>query len=364
VAAKGKVTAMPGRLALPEAGSGPGLVLLAEADRDTHVIADLYAAEGYVVLYPDPKFDEIGAADITTAVAALRGRGECTGKVGALGFGRGGRLAWLAAAESGVDCAVVYHGTGIEAALDLAPRVHCPLVMHFAGNDPQAPPDVVARVREALAGRPEIAIHVYPGVRRGFDRGSGPDYDRPAAGLAHSRSIALLRRAMGPHYDLEALWDKHTLYEFGTRDVGATMQTMVAEPYVNHIPVMTGGVGQADLARFYAHHFIPKCPADIALVPISRTIGADRLVDEMLVSFTHDVEIDWMLPGVPPTGRRVEVPVVAIVGFRGGSSITSTSIGIRRVCSCRSGCSTRRGCRSPAARPRKSSSMRRALRTH
>ncbi len=82
-------------------------------------------------------------------------------------------------------------------------------------------------------------------------------------------------------------------------------------------PVMTGGVGGDELARFYAHHFIPKCPVNFKLTPISRTIGADRLVDEMLVSFTHDVEIDWMLPGVPPTGKYVEVPTVAIVNFRG-----------------------------------------------
>jgi len=172
-------------------------------------------------------------------------------------------------------------------------------------------------VKAAFDGRPEIGIYVYPGVARGFERPASANYDKPAAGLAHSRSIALLRRAMGPSYDLEALWDKHTLYEFGIRDVAATMRTMVPEPYVNHIPTMTGGVGGQELARFYAHHFIPKCPADIKLVPISRTIGTDRLVDEMLVCFTHDVEIDWMLPGVPPTGKYVEVPTVAIVGFRG-----------------------------------------------
>jgi carboxymethylenebutenolidase len=122
---------------------------------------------------------------------------------------------------------------------------------------------------------------------------------------------------MGPHYDLEALWEKHTTYEFAMRDVAATMRTMVAEPYVNHVPVMTGGVGQRDLARFYAQHFIPKLPADTRLVPISRTVGSDRVVDEMLFCFTHNVEIDWMLPGVPPTGRYVEVPLVAIVNFRG-----------------------------------------------
>jgi carboxymethylenebutenolidase len=83
-------------------------------------------------------------------------------------------------------------------------------------------------------------------------------------------------------------------------------------------PTMTGGAGQRDLARFYAHHFILTCPADINLVPVSRTIGPNRLVDETVVSFTHDVEIDWMLPCVPPTGRHVEIPVVAIVNFRGG----------------------------------------------
>ena len=175
--------------------------------------------------------------------------------------------------------------------------------MHFAENDPHVPAEAVERVKDAFAASSDFATSCIQDVGPGFDRPDGADYDKRAAGLAHSRSIALLRRAMGPHYDLEALWEKHTLYEFGTRDVAATMATMVAEPYVNHIPVMTGGVGGDELARFYAHHFIPKCPADIKLVPISRTVGADRLVDEMLVWFTHDVEIDWMLPGVPPTGH-------------------------------------------------------------
>jgi carboxymethylenebutenolidase len=95
------------------------------------------------------------------------------------------------------------------------------------------------------------------------------------------------------------------------------MKTMVAEPYVNHVPTMTGGVGHTQLKRFYQHHFIPKCPQDTRLVPISRTIGADRIVDEMLFCFTHDIEIDWMLPGVKPTGKYVEIPLVAIVNFRG-----------------------------------------------
>ena len=117
--------------------------------------------------------------------------------------------------------------------------------------------------------------------------------------------------------DLVALWEAHTSYEFGTRDVDATMATMVAEPYVNHVPTMTGGVGHDQLKRFYKYHFIDGNPPDMTLQPVSRTVGADQVVDELLLSFTHTTEIDWMLPGVAPTGRRVEIPLVAIVHFKG-----------------------------------------------
>ena len=300
-------------LTLPAAGSGPGVLLLNKEGDGASVAAALYAAEGYAVLSVP---ENVGDAEAAAAVSALRARPECTGKVAALGFGRGAAPALRMAAEQRVEAAVVYDPSGIEIARDLASQIACPFVLHFAENDPRRRADAIAGAKEAFAGRPDAAIHVYPGTARGFDERGGANYDR-AAGLAHSRSIALLRRVMGPHYDLEQLWEAHIRYEFETRDVAATMATMVPDPYVNHIPVMTGGVGARDLARFYANHFIPKCPKDIVMVPISRTIGADRIVDEMLTSFTHDVEIDWMLPGVPPTGRRVEVPIVAIVGFRG-----------------------------------------------
>ena len=118
-------------------------------------------------------------------------------------------------------------------------------------------------------------------------------------------------------HDLVALWEAHCRYEFETRDVDATMATMVASPYVNHIPTMTGGVGHDQLKRFYKYHFIGGNPPDTTLTPISRTVGADQIVDEMLFSFTHTSEIDWLLPGIAPTGRRVEVPLVAIVRFVG-----------------------------------------------
>jgi carboxymethylenebutenolidase len=120
-----------------------------------------------------------------------------------------------------------------------------------------------------------------------------------------------------PNPDLIALWEQHCRDEFETRDVEATMATMVSQPYVNHIPTMTGGVGYDQLKRFYAHHFIPVNPPDFRLTPVSRIVGEDTVVDEFIVYFTHTTHIDWMLPGVLPTGRAVEIPMVAIVKFEG-----------------------------------------------
>jgi carboxymethylenebutenolidase len=113
-------------------------------------------------------------------------------------------------------------------------------------------------------------------------------------------------------------WEEHLRYEFETKDTEATLATMVEDAYVNHIPTMTGGVGQDQLREFYSRHFIPRMPPDVEVIALSRTVGDDRLVDEMLVRFTHTVVMDWMLPGVKPTGKRVEVAVVVIVQFRDG----------------------------------------------
>ncbi|HYK17094.1 MAG TPA: ester cyclase [Bryobacteraceae bacterium] len=118
--------------------------------------------------------------------------------------------------------------------------------------------------------------------------------------------------------DLGSLWEEHTAHEFSTRDTEATLATMVDDAYVNHVPVLTGGRGKSDLRRFYSTDFIPKMPPDTKLTPISRTVGQDQLVDEMIFSFTHTIEMPWMLPGVAPTNKHVEVPLVAIVRFRDG----------------------------------------------
>src|ERR1700688_2957307 len=118
--------------------------------------------------------------------------------------------------------------------------------------------------------------------------------------------------------DLPELWQQHTDHEFVTRDTEATLATMVEDAYVNHIPVLTGGRGKDALRAFYSNDFIPSMPPDTTLIPISRTVGEDQLVDEMIFSFTHTQEMPWMLPGVAPTNRPVKIPLVAIVKFRDG----------------------------------------------
>jgi carboxymethylenebutenolidase len=117
---------------------------------------------------------------------------------------------------------------------------------------------------------------------------------------------------------LNDLWEEHLRDEFTMRDTDAALDTMVPDAYVNHVPVLTGGVSREQLREFYSRHFIPKMPADTEVVPISRTIGSDRVVDEMIFRFTHTLEMDWMLPGIAPTGKRVECALVVIVQFLEG----------------------------------------------
>ena len=117
---------------------------------------------------------------------------------------------------------------------------------------------------------------------------------------------------------LRKLWEQHVQFEFSTRNTEDTLATMVEDAYVNHIPVLTGGVGRDELREFYSKRFIPHMPPDTEMTPVSRTIGEDQLVDEMVFKFTHTIPMDWMLPGVAPTGKRVEIPLVAIVRFRDG----------------------------------------------
>lgn len=117
---------------------------------------------------------------------------------------------------------------------------------------------------------------------------------------------------------LPAVWQQHTHAEFVLRDADAALATMVAEPYVLCIPSGMGGSGRAEVRDFYARHFLPWVPPDFELISLSQTFGGERLVEEFVVRFTHTLPMDWMLPGVAPTGRQAEFALAAVVGFRDG----------------------------------------------
>jgi carboxymethylenebutenolidase len=118
--------------------------------------------------------------------------------------------------------------------------------------------------------------------------------------------------------DMAAVFDEHLAAEFARRDLDATMATMTEDPFVYHVPVMTGAVGFEGVRRFYGDHFIGKWPEDTRITPVSRTVGDDQVVDELVLSFTHDIEMDHLLPGVGPTGKSVRLPVCVVVRFEGG----------------------------------------------
>jgi carboxymethylenebutenolidase len=117
---------------------------------------------------------------------------------------------------------------------------------------------------------------------------------------------------------MEKLWEEHLASEFKSKNAEAAINTMLERPSVNHVPVMTGGVGRKQLTHFYDRYFIPQMPPDTQITPVSRTIGRDRLVDEFVIKFTHSLQMDWLLPGVPPTNEPVEVAIVTVIQFQDG----------------------------------------------
>ncbi len=307
-------------IALPESGYGPGVVVLQEIFGVNQFLRDIcswYASHGFVALCPDlfwrqdpgieltdqteagrqkafalyQGLDEKKAVeDSAAAVEFLRKHPACSGQVGAVGFCLGGNLAWLLSLRFRPDCAVGYYGVSIEKTLTEAGNLACPLMLHIAGKDQHCPPEAQKQIHAILGSNPLVTINDYPDQDHAFARPAGEHYDARAAELAHLRTL-----------------------EFFVR-----MKTMVADAYVNHVPVMTGGVGHDQLREFYSQRFIPQMPPDTSMTPVSRTIGVDRVIDEMVFEFTHTIRMDWMVPGVQPTGKHVKVPLIVVVHFRDG----------------------------------------------
>jgi carboxymethylenebutenolidase len=340
-------------LSLPASGYGPGIVVLQEifgVNAYLRSVADWYSAHGFVALVPDlfwrfepgiqltdrgadwqkaidyyQRLDEAKAVeDAAAALSFLRQHSACSGRAGAVGFCLGGKLAYLLSTRFKPDCAVGYYGVGIQNALDEAQNLTSPLLLHIAGGDAFCPPAAQTQIHAALDNLPSVKIHVYPEREHAFARTGGEHYDAADAELANLRSLEFLVTNLagaglaGAQQSLSAKWDDHVKYEFATRNTDDTLKTMVSDAYVNHVPVMTGGVGHDELREFYSQRFIPQMPPDTSMTPVSRTIGTDRIVDEMVFEFTHTSKMDWMLPGVEPTGKHVRVALVVIVHFRDG----------------------------------------------
>ena len=320
-------------LALPASGYGPGVVVLQEifgVNRFLRSVADWYAAHGFVALVPDlfwriqpgieltdkgddwkraielyQQIDEAKSVeDAAATLEFLRKHPACSGRAGALGFCMGGNLAYLLSVRHKPDCAVGYYGVSIEKSLDEAKNLNNPLLLHIGGQDKFCPPEAQAQIHAALDANPLVTIHDYSDMDHAFARTGGEHYDAAAAELANLRSLEFLVSHLAgagcasAQQTLSQRWDDHVKYEFATRNTDDTLETMVVDAYVNHVPVMTGGVGHEELREFYSTRFIPQMPPDTAMTPVSRTIGIDRVVDEMVFEFTHTIKMDWMLPGL------------------------------------------------------------------
>jgi carboxymethylenebutenolidase len=300
----------------PRLGSGPALLVLAGGAPDDGILAlcERMADEGYAVAAPDLSRHGASAAAVgaTQSVRlALAPHLAAAAKTGVLAVGEGAALALRLAAGGTIDAAVVLDAPP---SLDAAAvgAATCPVSLQAAG-----PETGLAALRPLLAERPRLRLHEYPASRPRFWDPAHHSFDRHAATMAHSRTLAALRPALGPYYDLARLFQEHLLHEFVTHDADATMATMVDAPYVNHVPTLTGGVGHDALKRFYKYHFIPKLPKNRKSTVISETVAADTIILEMVNEFTHDEEVDYFLPGVKPTGKRVIIPTVVVAKFRG-----------------------------------------------
>ncbi|TLS26591.1 hypothetical protein PpBr36_04198 [Pyricularia pennisetigena] len=302
---------------LSRRGHGPGIILLVSDHDDQLTIAQgvpsllvKWAEEGYAVVEIQRRaLEGDAAAAVSLAVDGLAGCEGCQpkDKIGVVAYDP---HAWNLSAESlnrvsAIAAVAIYTDMSQEQPLATTP---VPTIHHVAGK-PTARP-----VRsEALT-----AYH-YPGTcSHGFATPFQPSWSYTTEALSHTRNLTLLKRHMGgPNFDLEQIWDEHCHYEFVDRSAEHTMSTMVQEPYVNHVPVLTGGVGRGPLTSFYRSHFIFSNASDAELELVSRSVAIDRVIDEFIFKCTHNLEIDWLVPGIPPTGKKLEIPFTAVVNIRG-----------------------------------------------
>lgn len=274
-------------------GQGPGLLIIQDVTtgpntRSSRPTLDpeplqKWAEEGYCVARIElSEYHVLTEQELEQAVQALQNHNSCAGDVlGLIVYSETAIPAVSDAMDPEKGCLGIL-GL-IKAVVSYGPLSLQPHLSHLAGQGKKSTSD-------------NGTIHWYPEAQSAsFVISSHPDYHPPSAAVAHSRSLEFLKKHLGgPWFDLEVIWDEHTRLEFAERAVEETMNTMVQEPYVNHVPTMTGGIGRKNLTSFYAKHFIFSNPDDTEMQLISRTVGVDRVVDEFIFSLTHDRVIDWL----------------------------------------------------------------------
>ena len=303
--------------ALHHSGAGPGVLLLADAaglDEGMQARADLFGEEGYSVLALSA---DHSVAEIAAAADVLRGYTETDGDIAAVGHGSGGVLACRAARDAGIKAVVAFDALELAEDPALLEGVPCPVVVQFGTDGAPVALAAAETIRSRLTRKDGSKVFDWEEAGPGFSLPKRAAFHKRADSLAHTRTLELIRRVLGPYYDYEALFAEHAYHEFTTRDVDATMATMIEEPYVNHTPTLAGGVGHDMLKRFYKYHFVDQNGEGRSRKRISFTLGPDRVVVESYTKFRHESVIDRYFPGIEPTGKEVEIATVIIVKFRG-----------------------------------------------
>ncbi|EXJ89904.1 carboxymethylenebutenolidase [Capronia epimyces CBS 606.96] len=321
---------------LSRRGYGPGLIIILPEETPAYAQGGVvcedgvpppllkWAEEGFATVeIREAAFTRSGSVQsvLGRAVAALGACERCReeGGIGVIVFDSSIWSKYLnrAVLDPKVKAVVVYGSRDTASASTSAIETSVPCLQHLAGAGQGEATD-----KEPTPGRTDdhgSKIYTYPTAKSGrFALPRLQEFDGVNESISHTRNLGFLKKYIrGADFDIEAVWEEHTYFEFAARSVPKTMGTMVQEPYVNHIPTMTGGIGRERLTNFYRYHFIFNNPDDTELVTVSRTIGIDRICDEFIFKFTHDREIDWLIPGIPPTGRKVEVPFTSVVCVRG-----------------------------------------------
>ena len=303
----GAITA-PVRVSRPEKENAPRLIVLSDQSAPCPYMAafaDRWAEEGYRTIVA-----QIGGfRSIPTEIGSFVGRiAEPHASVSSAPIGL---IVLEGASDHAADVAMVLNAKAVclvdppDTALKTMAATRVPCIAHLSGSS----------ISSLANGAIQVAQ--YQGSGPGFALPGAPAHDVFAARLFFSRTLTLFRRELGPRWDLAALFREHLRLEFEARDADATMATMVDEPYVNHVPTMSGGTGFDLLKRFYKYHFIPSTPRDRKTIILSETVGADAVVLEAINCFTHNEPYDHFLPGVPPTGKYIEIPFVAVAKFKG-----------------------------------------------